>query len=86
MEKGFAAPIWMTFKQALELGAHVRKGKKGSLVVYADTITRNARETWNVCPALPSLLRPRADCNMNALRSVKKNITDQIRPGALWFD
>ena len=36
MEKGYAAPIWMTFKQALELGAHVRKGEQGSLVVYAD--------------------------------------------------
>jgi len=33
VEKGFAAPIWMTFKQALELGGHVRKGEKGSLVV-----------------------------------------------------
>jgi antirestriction protein ArdC len=40
VEKGFAAPIWMTFKQALELGAHVRKGEKGSLVVYASSITR----------------------------------------------
>lgn len=40
LEKGFSAPVWMTFKQALELGAHVRKGEKGSLVVYADTITR----------------------------------------------
>jgi len=37
---GYAAPIWMTFRQALELGAHVRKGEKGSLVVYANTITR----------------------------------------------
>ena len=37
---GFAAPIWMTFKQALELNAHVRKGEKGSLVVYANSITR----------------------------------------------
>lgn len=37
---GFAAPIWMTFKQALELKAHVRKGEKGSLVVYANSITR----------------------------------------------
>ena len=37
---GFAAPIWMTFKQALELNAHVRKGEKGSLVVYANIITR----------------------------------------------
>ncbi|MGD1035933.1 MAG: zincin-like metallopeptidase domain-containing protein [Roseiarcus sp.] len=40
MEKGFAAPIWMTFKQALEFSAHVRKGETGSLVVYADKITR----------------------------------------------
>jgi antirestriction protein ArdC len=37
---GYAAPIWMTFKQALELGGHVRKGKHGSLVVYADRIHR----------------------------------------------
>lgn len=41
VEKGFAAPIWMTFKQALELGGHVRKGEKGSLVVYASSITRS---------------------------------------------
>jgi antirestriction protein ArdC len=40
LDKGFSAPVWMTFKQALELGGHVRKGEKGSLVVYADTITR----------------------------------------------
>lgn len=40
MEKGFAAPIWMTFKQALEFDAHVRKGEQGSLVVYADKIIR----------------------------------------------
>jgi antirestriction protein ArdC len=38
--KGFAAPIWMTFKQALELGGHVRKGEKGSLVVYANSLNR----------------------------------------------
>lgn len=40
VERGFAAPIWMTFKQASALGGHVRKGEKGSLVVYANTITR----------------------------------------------
>jgi antirestriction protein ArdC len=40
MEKGYASPIWMTFKQALALNAAVRKGEHGSLVVYADRITR----------------------------------------------
>src|ERR1700674_2427909 len=38
--KGYAAPIWMTFKQSKELGARVRKGEEGSLVVYADKIIR----------------------------------------------
>jgi antirestriction protein ArdC len=38
--KGYAAPIWMTYRQAQELGAHVRKGEEGSLVVYADKIIR----------------------------------------------
>jgi antirestriction protein ArdC len=40
MTKGFSAPIWMTFKQALELNACVKKGEKGSLVVYASKVTR----------------------------------------------
>ena len=38
--KGYASPFWLTFKQALELGGHVRKGESGELVVYADRITR----------------------------------------------
>jgi antirestriction protein ArdC len=40
MSKGFAAPIWMTYKQAQELGGNVRKGEHGSLVVYANTFTK----------------------------------------------
>jgi len=40
MAQNFVAPIWMTFKQASELEAHIRKGEKGSLVVYADSIKR----------------------------------------------
>jgi antirestriction protein ArdC len=37
--KGYAAPIWMTFKQAKELGARVRKGEHGALVIYANAFT-----------------------------------------------
>jgi antirestriction protein ArdC len=38
--KGYACPLWLTFKQALALGGNVRKGETGELVVYADRITR----------------------------------------------
>ena len=40
MEKNFSCPIWLTFKQAQELGGYVRKGEKGSLVVYASTFKK----------------------------------------------
>lgn len=41
MEGSFAAPIWMTFRQAKELGGHVRKGEKGAPVVYANSIVKS---------------------------------------------
>ena len=44
MERGYCAPIWMTYRQAAELGAQVRKGEKGTLVVYASTITRTEQD------------------------------------------
>ncbi len=34
MAAGYASPYWMTFKQALELGAAVRKGERATTVVY----------------------------------------------------
>lgn len=43
-EAGYSSSCWMTFRQAIELGAHVRKGEKGALVVYAGTISRNDSE------------------------------------------
>jgi len=39
-EEGFASPTWMTYRQAKELGAQVRKGEEGSLVVYANAVVR----------------------------------------------
>jgi antirestriction protein ArdC len=35
-ERGFTAQNWLTFRQALKIGAHVRKGEKGTTAVYAD--------------------------------------------------
>jgi antirestriction protein ArdC len=42
MESGYSNPLWLTYRQANELGGQVRKGEKGTLVVYADTFTRTA--------------------------------------------
>uniref|UniRef100_UPI00289AC9BD ArdC family protein n=1 Tax=Brevundimonas sp. TaxID=1871086 RepID=UPI00289AC9BD len=39
-DRGFTRSTWMTFRQALALGAHVRKGERGATVVYANQIVR----------------------------------------------
>lgn len=38
--KGYSQPTWMTFRQALALGGNVRKGERGSTIVYANTVHR----------------------------------------------
>ncbi|MGX7744026.1 ArdC family protein [Rhodopseudomonas parapalustris] len=38
--RGFTAPTWMTFKQALELGGAVRKGETGTTVVFSSRFTK----------------------------------------------
>jgi antirestriction protein ArdC len=40
MARGFGSSTWMTFKQAIELGAAVRKGETGSTVVFASRFTK----------------------------------------------
>lgn len=45
MRQGFASPYWLTFKQALELGGNVRKGSKGTTVVYANKLVVKDSET-----------------------------------------
>lgn len=42
--RGFAAPIWMTFKQAVELGGTVRKGETGTTVVFASRFTKTEKD------------------------------------------
>ena len=38
MQRGFASPMWMTYKQAQLQGGQVRKGERGSMVVLARPI------------------------------------------------
>lgn len=44
VDNGFNSAIWMTYKQAEELKAHVRRGEKGSLVVYASRFQKTEQD------------------------------------------
>jgi antirestriction protein ArdC len=44
VERGYSAPIWLTYRQARELGGHVRKGEHGASVVYASTFRKTEQD------------------------------------------
>jgi len=41
---GYPSQGWLTFRQALEAGGNVRKGEKGTMVVYADRFVPEAEK------------------------------------------
>ncbi|PWC39350.1 zincin-like metallopeptidase domain-containing protein [Azospirillum sp. TSO35-2] len=60
--RGFSGQGWLTFRQSLALGGHVRKGERGTTVVYADRFIpdderRRARDTEDEPQAIPFLKR-----------------------------
>ena len=62
IERGFSGQSWLTFRQALGLGGHVRKGERGTTVVYADRFVpdderRRAAEAGDEAQAIPFLKR-----------------------------
>ncbi len=62
IEHGFPGQGWLTFRQALSLGGNVRKGERGTTVVYADRFTpedekRRAFEAGEEAHAIPFLKR-----------------------------
>jgi antirestriction protein ArdC len=45
IEHGYPSQSWLTFKQALNAGGSVRKGERGTTVVYADRFVPEAEKT-----------------------------------------
>jgi N-terminal domain of anti-restriction factor ArdC len=59
-ERGFTGQNWLTFRQALKLSGHARKGETGTTVVYADRFIpyrerQRAAETGHQPDAIPFL-------------------------------
>ena len=62
VQHGFSCQSWLTFRQALSLGGHVRRGEHGTTVVYADRFIpddekRRASETGEDAQPIPFLKR-----------------------------
>ncbi len=62
IKRGFCSQEWLTFRQALSLGGHIRKGERGTVICYADSFVpkgerERAREQGEDPSAVPFLKR-----------------------------
>jgi antirestriction protein ArdC len=62
LKRGFASQEWLTFRQALNLGGHVRRGEKGTTICHADNFIPKAQreraaETGEAANVVPFLKR-----------------------------
>lgn len=52
---GYSDPRWLTFKQALELGGNVRKGEKGTEIVFVSKVARDDKRNPGETVFIPFL-------------------------------
>ena len=62
IDRGFSGQSWLTFRQVLGLGGHVKKGERGTTIVFADRfvpedVRRRAAEVGEEARAIPFLKR-----------------------------
>jgi antirestriction protein ArdC len=62
IDAGYPSQSWLTFRQALAAGGNVRKGERGTTIVYADRFTpetekQRARQTGDEAKAISFLKR-----------------------------
>ena len=62
IDRGFSGQSWLTFRQVLGLGGHVKRGERGTTVVFADRFVpederRRAAEVGEEARTIPFLKR-----------------------------
>lgn len=82
-EQGYTSPYWMTFKQALELKANVRKGEKGTQIVYADKFLVEEQNTKGetVTSQIP-FLKPYTVFNADQIDGLSNGFYKQPEPAS----
>ncbi|WP_096701083.1 zincin-like metallopeptidase domain-containing protein [Magnetospirillum sp. 15-1] len=81
---GFSGQGWLTFRQALALGGHVRKGEMGTTVVYADRFIpdgeRRRAEREGSEPGVIAFLKRFTVFNADQCDDLPKDIATTLPP------
>jgi antirestriction protein ArdC len=73
-DRGWATPRFLTFKQALEAGGHVRKGEHGSKIFFVKQLAVKDREGEEAEPRLVPMLREYSVFNVDQCEGLPEAI------------
>lgn len=81
-ERGYQSQRWLTYRQAVAMGGHVRKGEQGTTVCYADKFTpkggEEAREPDGDNPRQIAFLKRFTIFNVDQCEGLPDDPTDRI--------
>jgi len=77
---GYASPYWLTFRQASELGGHVRSGQKGSPVVFWKFGTREVQDGDEIIEKPSVLCRYYTVFNFNQCEALRVSPPQATEP------
>jgi antirestriction protein ArdC len=84
-ERGFTGQNWLTFRQALKIAAHVRKGEKGTTVVYADRFIPYLSPTAAAIARKPCAAAGRGADPRDRSRHPHQRRSHQVPPPSAYF-
>src|SRR3546814_12496447 len=74
IDHGFPSQGWLTFRQALDAGGSVRKGERGTTVVYADRFVPEAEKARAAETGGDAKEHGRASCRERVCQSVSISV------------
>jgi antirestriction protein ArdC len=77
--QGYEKPYWLTFKQAADHGGHVRKGEKGTPIVYWQFGTRSWKRKGNKSGSNSTRSR-RAKRSWRVIKTPRRSLTTSSAP------
>lgn len=81
MSKGYTSPKWLTYKQAIELGGHVRKGEKSETIIYVARIpNKKAKPDAPASEKTYSLMKTYNVFNIEQCDGLPAKLTAPIAP------
>lgn len=78
--RGFESPFWMTYRQASEIGGQVRRGERGTAIVFFTTVPVNKNEDAPEEEAKVPMLKTYSVFNASQIEKLPERFHPDVEP------